>query len=243
MIDIFNKNILNITKYWNKSNDINIGSTIFHKNAFTLAEVLITLGIIGVVAAMTLPALIQNYQKQAFVTRGKWFYSFMSQALQRSVVDNGPMSDWKTDISVSGIHASEQYFNTYIKNYIKYTDVKSCPSGLGANVGNLCIYLANGSVFWIRPVNQGGAVDIDFFANYRKGYTSDNFLAFMIRDGKFSTYSQAWDGTRESLLNNDTFGCKEGTLKAFCAKLIEFDGWQISDDYPWRVKANYDFYD
>ena len=30
------------------------------KKAFTLAEVLITLGIIGVVAAMTLPALIQQ---------------------------------------------------------------------------------------------------------------------------------------------------------------------------------------
>ena len=32
--------------------------------AFTLAEVLITLGIIGVVAAMTLPTLINNYKKQ-----------------------------------------------------------------------------------------------------------------------------------------------------------------------------------
>lgn len=30
------------------------------KQAFTLAEVLITLGIIGVVASMTLPALIQT---------------------------------------------------------------------------------------------------------------------------------------------------------------------------------------
>lgn len=36
------------------------------KNAFTLAEVLITLGIIGVVAAMTLPTLIANYQKQVY---------------------------------------------------------------------------------------------------------------------------------------------------------------------------------
>lgn len=33
------------------------------KPAFTLAEVLITLGVIGVVAAMTMPVLIQNYQK------------------------------------------------------------------------------------------------------------------------------------------------------------------------------------
>lgn len=41
------------------------------KAAFTLAEVLITLGIIGVVAAITLPTLIQNYQKQVWVTQLK----------------------------------------------------------------------------------------------------------------------------------------------------------------------------
>ena len=39
--------------------------------AFTLAEVLITLGIIGIVAAMTMPSLIQNYQEKATVTRVK----------------------------------------------------------------------------------------------------------------------------------------------------------------------------
>lgn len=36
--------------------------------AFTLAEVLITLGIIGIVAALTIPALIGNYQKQVTIT-------------------------------------------------------------------------------------------------------------------------------------------------------------------------------
>ena len=35
-----------------------------NRPGFTLAEVLITLGIIGVVAAMTLPGLVQNYQKK-----------------------------------------------------------------------------------------------------------------------------------------------------------------------------------
>ena len=39
-----------------------------NKKAFTLAEVLITLGIIGVVAAMTLPTLIQKHQKETYVT-------------------------------------------------------------------------------------------------------------------------------------------------------------------------------
>lgn len=33
-------------------------------NGFTLAEVLVTLGIIGVVSAMTVPTLMQNYQRK-----------------------------------------------------------------------------------------------------------------------------------------------------------------------------------
>lgn len=43
------------------------------KKAFTLAEVLITLGIIGVVAAMTLPTLVGEYQKKQTATQLKKF--------------------------------------------------------------------------------------------------------------------------------------------------------------------------
>ena len=59
------------------------------KAAFTLAEVLITLGIIGVVAAMTLPSLIQNYQKKALATQTQKFYSMMSQAVKQYMADYG----------------------------------------------------------------------------------------------------------------------------------------------------------
>ncbi|MBR6099100.1 type II secretion system protein [bacterium] len=50
------------------------------KAAFTLAEVLITLGIIGVVAALTLPTLIQNYHDKATITKLKKMYSTLQQA-------------------------------------------------------------------------------------------------------------------------------------------------------------------
>ena len=54
---------------------INIIGGLFMKKeskiAFTLAEVLITLGIIGVVAAMTIPSLIQSYKEKATVTAVK----------------------------------------------------------------------------------------------------------------------------------------------------------------------------
>lgn len=49
-------------------------------NGFTLAEVLITLGIIGVVVAMTIPTLISKYKHKEYETRFKKAYSMLAQA-------------------------------------------------------------------------------------------------------------------------------------------------------------------
>ena len=76
------------------------------KNAFTLAEVLITLGIIGVVAAMTLPTLIANYQKQVYVNQLKKTVS---------VVDNG----LKLIPSIEGV---SEFSQTQIANMIEDSD-------------------------------------------------------------------------------------------------------------------------
>lgn len=58
------------------------------KKAFTLAEVLITLGIIGVVAAMTMPALINKYQSKVFETAFKKQYSVIQNAIEYSTMVN-----------------------------------------------------------------------------------------------------------------------------------------------------------
>ena len=59
------------------------------KRAFTLAEVLITLVIIGVIAALTVPTLIQNTQKQEYVTGLKKAYSTLSNAANMAIAENG----------------------------------------------------------------------------------------------------------------------------------------------------------
>lgn len=51
------------------------------KSAFTLVEVLITLGIVGVIAAITIPQLIQEYKKHQTIARFKQMYSMVDQAL------------------------------------------------------------------------------------------------------------------------------------------------------------------
>ena len=60
-----------------------------NKQGFTLAEVLITLGVIGIVAALTIPQLIKNYQKNILKQQFKKAYSTISLALQKAEYDLG----------------------------------------------------------------------------------------------------------------------------------------------------------
>ena len=100
--------------------------------AFTLAEVLITLGIIGVVAALTLPTLIGNYQKQALATQTRKFYSMMSQAVKQYMADEGvddlrntPLTDM-SNIDDSW-EAAQKACDDFIKKYLKVAKV--CEDG------------------------------------------------------------------------------------------------------------------
>lgn len=65
-----------------------------NNKAFTLAEVLITLGIIGIIAAMTIPNIIAGYRKNVVETRLAKLYSSINQAIK--------ISEIKTEIAHIG---------------------------------------------------------------------------------------------------------------------------------------------
>ena len=69
------------------SNTFASGQTVHF--GFTLAEVLVTLGIIGVVSALTMPTLISNHQEKVRITMLQTVYSQLSQATLRMVDDKG----------------------------------------------------------------------------------------------------------------------------------------------------------
>ena len=73
------------------------------QTAFTLAEVLITLGIIGVVAAMTLPSLIANHQKQVYVTGLKKALNVTSNMFQKMKADDGVGDFSSTELFMDGV--------------------------------------------------------------------------------------------------------------------------------------------
>ena len=83
------------------------------RQAFTLAEVLITLGIIGVVAALTIPTLVNNYRKKQFETGLKKEYSVLLQALDMYKQDN------ETPLKKEDTDQSPGEFKNKIKPYLK----------------------------------------------------------------------------------------------------------------------------
>ena len=70
-----------------------IGGNVMNKG-FTLAEVLITLGIIGAVAAMTIPNLIQSYKEKEYTAKLKKFYSVMENAGRLVEEEYGSVDSW-----------------------------------------------------------------------------------------------------------------------------------------------------
>lgn len=82
------------------------------KEAFTLAEVLITLGIIGVVAALTIPTLIQSYKKREIETSLQKIYSTVNQAIKKAELDYGEYENW--EFTSDGSNALDQYFIPYL---------------------------------------------------------------------------------------------------------------------------------
>lgn len=92
------------------------------KGAFTLAEVLITLGIIGVVAALTLPSLIQKYQDQVLENQLKKMYSTLSQGIQKAMADDGVSNFGDTELSQACMYP-EQTSNACIQMVKKYFNV------------------------------------------------------------------------------------------------------------------------
>lgn len=131
------------------------------KPAFALAEVLITLGIIGVVAAMTLPSLIQDHREKETVVKLKKAYSVLSNAYMLAINKYETPDNWGLVTSGSGGNAgSESIYNKLAENLII---TKYCGSGEG------CFY---------RNEYKTLGTSVEAFSG-----VSRNFIKFVMADG------------------------------------------------------------
>ena len=202
--------------------------------AFTLAEVLITLGIIGVVAAMTMPSLMQNYKRQQATARIKKFVSVINQALISAENDLGPREDWVIG-EMDNSDSAYNFLNTYIKPYIKSADVEK-RTLFGRNMATL--RFVDGSQM---SVKIGACYDIWYDINGEKGPNKkgrDIFVFILCKNGGCNFNSNQVRGfycaetgeqfpTHEQLINS----CKNGGSD-WCTILLEQNGYEFPKDYP-----------
>jgi Tfp pilus assembly protein FimT len=103
--------------------------------AFTFAEVLITLSIIGVVLALTIPIVVNNYNEHKNVVKLKKTYSDLSAAYTSALNEKGSSLSYVSNIvgtlgwyDVATHQTSRDYFADYLKildkNNVKYNDVE-----------------------------------------------------------------------------------------------------------------------
>lgn len=226
----------------------------FCNNAFTLAEILITIGIIGVVAAITIPTLITNYQKKITATKLKKTYAELTNAVKLSEADNGEVSGWNIT------NKSEENFDEYILPYIKaskknYSSLNyTCANGnnchvLGIAHSKTAVYtLLSGVDIITLQYNSNEkyidtVVDLNGVNNKPNKIGKDTFYIYIhpklgLRMSQ-ENQGEANQGitsykSRKTLLNGPAsygYNCKN--LGIWCGALIQRDGWTISKDYPW----------
>lgn len=88
--------------------------------AFTLAEVLITLGIIGIVAAMTLPAIIEDTRERQTIIKLKKAYSVLQNVSLKVRAEHGDLNMWSDD--------SKEFFMKEVSKNLKV--IKECNQGI-----------------------------------------------------------------------------------------------------------------
>lgn len=233
------------------------------KFAFTLAEVLVTLGIIGIVAALTMPMLVQNYNKRITEVRLKKFYSVMNQAIDRLKVDYGDTANWdytvdnsyeddstSIDKLVDQGDAINANFKKYFGKYIQFVDEKKV-NVEGKN--RTLYYFKDGSAIMPQWYNS---FDYEFFPKNpdkclknshekRYGVCSFPFQFYTASDKNllkgFVPYMNAFykgnPFNKEQMYNDTSKGCAAGNHMSgnYCGLIIMLNNWTVPKDYPRKL--------
>jgi prepilin-type N-terminal cleavage/methylation domain-containing protein len=226
-------------------------------HAFTLAEVLIVIGIIGIVAALTIPTLIKNYQKQLTAMKLKKSYSELKQIIKLSENDNGDISGWDFTSKV-GDEFSDKYIAPYIKStktvvptLQKYKYKQSSgktESGLRISWNPVsCYQLLSGATICVLQTNTSKddeeiILDLNGYKATPNQFGKDIFfikicsnlgiILHQRNDGEACTTTR----TAEQLKNGPSaysYQCNKTSRGMWCGALIQRSDWTIPKDYPW----------
>ena len=224
--------------------------------AFTLAEVLITLGIIGVVAAMTISTLIANYQKKQVSTKVKHTYSLLQQAFKMAETEYGEIVTWDlANINNSDFYKSymkpylniiKEFDNDFPEYYHAYCrdDKAVCDNYAGVKSANSSKFiLSNGTLLIVASMTNTNSVckTIITDINGLKGpnvWGKDIFIFSLDNTKGVMPYGLGVEVAgvnvpvdKYLLASREYRSCRQDGV--FCAALMAVDSWEITDDYGW----------
>ena len=211
--------------------------------AFTLAEVLITLGIIGVVAALTIPTLISNHRKKVYVTQLKKAVNTLTNAYGLMLADTEVDSIHHTDFYLATYDGtgsqdieklnslSKKYFNlakdvewlsSYSRQYkyIKKSNVDSFPHG------PTCVLLTTVDGADICVNGAYAEIDVNGYNRLPNTIGLDYFMISLNDNGKLSS-SSLRSGDLPTLADK----CLENTqgeALAYCTSSVIKNNWEIT---------------
>lgn len=84
-----------------------------------MAEVLITLGVIGVIAALTIPNLARKWEERAIISKYKKMYATLANAYNRAIFEYGDPANWGLDDREEFLKRLEPYLNVTERCYYK----------------------------------------------------------------------------------------------------------------------------
>ena len=228
------------------------------KCAFTLAEVLITLGIIGVVAAMTLPTVINQYEKKITVVKLKKAYNTLANIAQRGYLDNGNVTNTGSVTADNTKEFFDKYWLPYLNNpkvspngiypygeFMPYTIRGGTPLTEAIytqySQGRIFFTTSEGISYYVNCMYWGTDTNGNQVAKFStsqwvavdlNGTTPPNTLG---KDVFWFTISFTENVVRPYGYNTSksTIDTSCQTTGFYCAAKIINDGWEIKDDYLW----------
>lgn len=214
------------------------------KKAFTLAEVLITIGIIGVVATLTIPSLVANYRKKVYIASLQRSYNEVSNALAMAMAQEDAENISETSLTDN----PSEFVRKYLKIKNESPSFASHYKGLGGagsyNPSDISSAVRNGAC---ATMNTGASICITNFkgdsgeilvdTNGAGGpnMTGRDLFAFKYyNNGEVGSSQGA--GAGYSYYGYSSYGgyggstCGYGKEAAYCLDSIINKGWKM-DDY------------